>query len=58
MVDQAILYDYQFGFQKSHSTISALIALTDKITPAINREEAMIGVFLDYSKALTIIYYY
>ena len=46
-----ILYCYQFGFRKNHSTSMALIHLVNKITSAINCKETTAGVFLDLSKA-------
>ena len=46
-----ILYCYQFGFRKNHSTSMALIHLVNKITSAIDRKETTAGVFLDLSKA-------
>ena len=46
-----ILYQYQFGFRKGHSTNTALIVLTEKITQAIEKGEMVLGVFLDFSKA-------
>ena len=51
VADQNILYDYQFGFRKGHSTSSALAILTDKVSEALDKEESIIGVFLDFSKA-------
>ena len=46
-----ILYCYQFGFRKNHSTSMALIHLVNKITSAIDCKEITAGVFLDLSKA-------
>ncbi len=44
-----ILYCYQFGFRKNHSTSMALIHLTNKITSGIDRKETTAGFFLDLS---------
>lgn len=46
-----ILYKYQFGFRNQHSTNSALIVLIDKIIGAIDKNEVVIGLFLDFQKA-------
>ena len=45
------LYEYQFGFQNGKSTHLVLVLLVDKITEALDREECVIGIFLDFSKA-------
>ena len=46
-----ILYDYQFGFRKLHSTTMALMILVDKITTALDEGNSAIGIFLDFRKA-------
>jgi hypothetical protein len=46
-----ILYKYQFGFRKNHSSNMALILLVDKIASAIERGDVVLGVFLDFQKA-------
>ena len=46
-----ILYPYQFGFRKKHSTNLALITLNCQITTAFNDNKYMLGIFLDFSKA-------
>ena len=46
-----ILYKYQFGFRKDHSTYMALIILIDKITAALDRGEFTIAVLIDFRKA-------
>ena len=45
-----ILYKYQFGFRKSHSTNHAIILLVDKINDALDSGNVLIGVFLDLKK--------
>ena len=46
-----LLYKYQFGFRKNHSTVMALTTLTDKISNAVEDGDYVMGVFLDFSKA-------
>ena len=47
---QDILYKYQFGFRKQHSTNHAIITLVDKISTALDRGNVVIGCFLDLKK--------
>ena len=42
-----ILYKYQFGFRKSHSTNHAIISLVEKVNNAMDSGKISIGVFLD-----------
>ena len=46
-----ILYDFQYGFRKNHSTILALIDIVDKIEFALDKNEYALGIFLDITKA-------
>ena len=46
-----LLYCYQFGFPKKHSTELALIHLTNKVATSIDENKMTAGVFLDLSKA-------
>ena len=46
-----ILYIFQFGFRRNHSTSLALLVLLDKIINSLENNEFAIGVFLDFSKA-------
>ena len=46
-----ILYKYQFGFRKSHSTNHAIISLAEKVSNAMDSGKISIGVFLDLRKA-------
>ena len=46
-----ILYKYQFGFRKSHSTNHAIIPLVEKVNNAMDSGKISIGVFLDLRKA-------
>ena len=45
-----ILYKYQFGFRKSHSTNHAIISLAEKVSNAMDSGKISIGVFLDLRK--------
>merc|ERR1711954_372892 len=46
-----LLYKYQFGFRKNHSTEHALIELTDQIKSNIGENKLSCGIFIDLSKA-------
>jgi exonuclease III len=46
-----ILFNYQFGFRKNHSTTYAIMEVVDKISEAIDQRKSSLGVFLDLSKA-------
>ena len=46
-----ILYIFQFGFRKSHSTSHAIISMVEKINNALDSGNILIGVFLDFKKA-------
>ena len=48
---QNILYEFQYGFRKGHSTEHALIEIVDKIKLAMDSNELTCGIFLDLSKA-------
>ena len=43
----SILYNNQFGFRSKHSTIHALLLLTDKIQRSIDNGTYSCGIFLD-----------
>ena len=49
--DHDILYNKQFGFRKRHSTTHAIIALTEKVSMALDTGKIVGGVFLDLKKA-------
>ena len=51
MEKHKILYLNQYGFRKKHSTILALITLTDKIKQVIDNGEYAFGIYLDLKKA-------
>ena len=46
-----ILYEFQFGFRKGHSTTQALIEITDKIKKGIDNGNSTCGIFIDLCKA-------
>ena len=46
-----ILYRYQFGFRKGHSTEQAIFEITDTLKQAMDKKLVTCGVFLDFSKA-------
>ena len=51
IIKHDVLYKYQFGFRKGHSTNMALIVLVDKIMSALDNGDFVLGVFIDLSKA-------
>ena len=46
-----ILYKFQFGFRKGHSTSQAIAEIADNLRNAIDNNLYSCGVFLDFSKA-------
>ena len=46
-----ILFEYQFGFRKRHSTYLAFMVLMDKLIKSIENGNHVVAVFLDFSKA-------
>jgi hypothetical protein len=46
-----VLYDYQFGFRPNHSTSLALIEVIDNIYYHLDRNEFVMGLYLDLRKA-------
>ena len=49
--DLELLYKFQFGFRPNHSTELALMLSVDKIISALDKNNFVLGVFLDFSKA-------
>ena len=45
------IFDQQFGFRSSHSTVHALILMIDKIQKAIDGKNYSWGIFIDLCKA-------
>ena len=51
-IDQfKLLYKYQFGFRKNHSTEQSLIEFVDQIRSAMDNQHMTCGIFIDLSKA-------
>ena len=46
-----ILYKYQFGFRKNHSTSLALIDVPDTIYTYLDKHKKVIGIYIDLQKA-------
>ena len=46
-----ILYDYQFGFRNNHSTILAVTEIVDNIREELDKNNHVLGLYLDLSKA-------
>ena len=46
-----VLYDYQFGFRKKHSTEQAILEITETMKTNIENKFTTCGLFLDFSKA-------
>ena len=46
-----ILYKFQYGFRKKHTTEHALIELVDQIRLSMNNNQMTCGIFIDLSKA-------
>ena len=46
-----ILYKYQFGFKKGHSTFMPLTIINDKIVEALEYHEHAMVLYLDLAKA-------
>ena len=47
----SILFDYQFGFREGYSTNLALTYLIDDLVTSLNKQNCVLGLFLDFSKA-------
>ena len=50
ITEQNILSNFQFEFRKMYSTELAISVLIDNISNAIENEQHVIGVFLDFVK--------
>ena len=46
-----ILVNQQFGFRKLHSPYMALMILMEKLITALENNDTVVGIFLDFSKA-------
>ena len=51
IVKHNLLYENQYGFRSNHSTLHAVISITEKIQKAIDQGYYSCGIFLDLSKA-------
>ena len=51
IIENKIIYEYQFGFREGYNTTLALTTLVDKISCAVGNNELVIGLFLDFKKA-------
>ena len=49
--DFNLLYKYQFGFRKKHSTEHALVEIVDQIRFSIDNSQITCGILIDLSKA-------
>ena len=50
-----LLNDYQFGFRRNHSTILALIEITDRIRDELDSGNTGLAIYLDLSKAFDLV---
>ena len=48
---KGLLYEKHFGFQRNNSTEHVILQLTRDITSSFEKEEYILGVFIDLSKA-------
>ena len=51
--DNNVLYDYQFGFRKHHSTSHTIITLVERVEKVLDTGKVVVGAFLDLRKPLT-----
>ena len=49
--DNNVIYNKQFGFRKKHSTIHVLNTAVTQIINSLNKNNVVLGIFLDFSKA-------
>ena len=52
-----ILYPLQFGFREKHSTVQALLSLTESIKHSLDNGKYGCGIFLDLQKAFETVNY-
>ena len=52
-----LIFDYQFGFRKGHSTEQAILEITDRLKSEIDNKKITCGLFLDFSKAFDTVDY-
>ena len=51
LATNSVLYDYQFGFRKGHSTALAILEVVDNIYQNLDKGNICSGVYLDLHKA-------
>ena len=51
LLRQNIFYDFQFGFRSGHSTIQALLEITNNVRQHLDNREHALGLYLDLKKA-------
>ena len=49
--DNRVLYSYQFGFRKAHSTVHAVQTAIHSVTKALDASYQCMGIFIDFLKA-------
>ena len=49
--ENQVLYNYQFGFRKAHSTVHAVQTAIHSVTKALDTSYQCMGIFIDFSKA-------
>ena len=49
--ENQVLYSYQFGFRKVHSTVHAVQTAIHSVTKALDASYQRMGIFIDFSKA-------
>ena len=49
------LHDLQFGFRSKHSTVHALISITESIRSALDDSKYVCGIFVDLQKTFDIV---
>ena len=49
--ENQVLYNYQFGFRKVHSTVHAVQTAIHSVTKALDTSYQCMGIFIDFSKA-------
>ena len=47
---EKIIYKFQFGFRKSHSTNHAITSMVGKVKQTLDNGKVLVGVFLDLKK--------
>ena len=55
LVDNGLLYNFQFGFQAGKSTVHPLVHILNYIAKAFNNNEFVVSVFLDFQKAFDLV---